>query len=259
VLGADNITIADNTFNDGGEIADVWFYTSGDADSAIVTGNTFNSGDTSNGAIAFYPGGHEGAVISDNTINTLANGIYMNGAQDFTLTGNTINGNGDAAHAGIDINGGYGDVDNNTLIDADGGIVMDSMTSPPAPTSSLCTIRANSYNTGPTTCTVNLAAGKTMAVNIQTDSWGYEASITIDKPDGTQDAWPTNTFASNTAYEPLATYTDAGNYTLTLRDWSKAVLQADTPVQQLLTTPLSCLLVVFHQTQSVSYWKTVLV
>ena len=57
-----------------------------------------------------------------------------------------------------------------------------------------------------------------MAVNIQTDSWGYEASITIDKPDGTQDAWTTNTFASNTAYEPLATYTDAGNYTLTLRD-----------------------------------------
>jgi len=218
VLGADNITIADNTFNDGGEIADVWFYTNGDADSAIITGNTFNSGDTSNGAIAFYPGGHEGAVISDNTINTLANGIYMNGAQDFTLSGNTINGNGDAAHAGIDITGGYGDVDNNTLIDADGGIVMDSMTNPPAPSSSLCTIRANSYRTGPTTCNVNLAAGKSMAVNIQTDSWGYEASITIDKPDGTQDAWPTNTFASNTAYEPLATYTDAGNYTLTLRD-----------------------------------------
>jgi FlaG/FlaF family flagellin (archaellin) len=65
---------------------------------------------------------------------------------------------------------------------------------------------------------VTLAAGKTMAVNIQTDSWGYEASITIDKPDGTQDSWPTNTFASNTAYEPLATYTDAGSYTLTLRD-----------------------------------------
>ena len=218
VVGADNITISDNTFNDGGEIADIWAYTNGDADFATISGNTFNSGDTSNGAIAFYPGNHEGAVITDNTINTLANGVYMVNALDFEVSDNTINGNGDASHAGIDINGGYGDVTGNTLIDADGGIVLDSMTNPPAPTSSLCTIRSYSYSSGPTTCTVTLAAGKTMAVNIQTDSWGYEASITIDKPDGTQDSWPTNTFASNTAYEPLATYTDAGSYTLTLRD-----------------------------------------
>ena len=41
------------------------------------------------------------------------------------------------AHAGIDINGGYGDVTGNTLIDADGGIVLDSMTNPPAPTTFL--------------------------------------------------------------------------------------------------------------------------
>ena len=218
VIGSDNVTISDNTFNDGGEIADIWFYTSGDADGAIVSGNTFNTGDTSNGAIAFYPGGHEGAVISDNTINTLANGIYMSQAQDFTITGNTIYGAGDASHAGIDVSGGYGDIDNNTLIDADGGIVLDSMTNPPAPSSSLCTIRSYSYNYGPATCTVSLAAGKTMAVNIQTDSWGYEASITIDKPDGTTDSWGTNSFSSNTAYEPLATYSDAGSYTLTLRD-----------------------------------------
>ena len=218
VIGSDNVTISDNTFNDGGEIADIWFYTNGDADGAIVSGNTFNSGDTSDGAIAFYPGSHEGAVISDNTINTLANGIYMSQAQDFTITGNTIYGAGDASHAGIDVNGGYGDIDNNTLIDADGGIVLDSMTNPPAPTSSLCTIRSYSYNYGPATCTVSLAAGKTMAVNIETDSWGYEASITIDKPDGTTDTWSTYTFSSNTAYEPLATYSDAGSYTLTLRD-----------------------------------------
>jgi FlaG/FlaF family flagellin (archaellin) len=57
-----------------------------------------------------------------------------------------------------------------------------------------------------------------MAVNVETDSWGYEASITILKPDGTTDSWSTYTFSSNTEYTPLATYTDAGNYTLTLRD-----------------------------------------
>ena len=218
VVGADNITISGNTFNDGGEIADVWAYTNGDADYAEISGNTFNSGDTSNGAVAFYPGDHEGAVIADNTINTLKTGIYMVNALDFTVSGNTINGAGDSAYAGVDVNGGYGDVTGNTLIDADGGIVLDSMTNPPAPTSSLCTIRAYSYSSGPTTCAVTLATGKVMAVNIQTDSWGYEASITIAKPDGTTDSWPTNTFASNTAYEPLVSYSDAGSYTLTLRD-----------------------------------------
>ena len=38
------------------------------------------------------------------------------------------------------------------------------------------------------------------------------------KPDGTTDSWSTYTFSSNTEYTPLATYTDAGNYSLTLRD-----------------------------------------
>jgi len=98
----------------------------------------------------------------------------MVNALDFEVSDNTINGNGDAAHAGIDVNGGYGDVTGNTLIDADGGIVLDSMTNPPAPSTSLCTIRSYSYNTGPTTCAVTLAAGKTMAVNIQTD-WDRQA------------------------------------------------------------------------------------
>ena len=41
---------------------------------------------------------------------------------------------------------------------------------------------------------------------------------TIAKPDGTTDSWPTYSFGSNTAYTPLVTYSDAGNYTLTLRD-----------------------------------------
>jgi len=215
VVGADNITISGNTFNDGGEIADVWLYSSGDADNALITGNTFNSGDTSNGAIAAYPGSHDNLVISDNTINTLANGIYLVSAEDFTVSGNTINGAGDAAHAGIDINGGYGEIDNNTLLDADGGIVLDSMTNPPAPTSSLCTIRSYSYSRT-ATCSVTLAAGKVMAVNVVTDAWGGEVSISIAKPDGTTDSW--NNFASRTDYSPLASYSDAGAYVLTLGD-----------------------------------------
>jgi FlaG/FlaF family flagellin (archaellin) len=142
----------------------------------------------------------------------------MSNGKDFHITGNNINGGGDAAYVGMSVIGGFGDVDNNSLVDTDGGLVLDSMTGPPAPTTSLCSISSNSYRYGPTTCNVNLATGKTMAVNVETDSWGYEASITILKPDGTTDSWSTYTFSSNTEYTPLATYTDAGNYTLTLRD-----------------------------------------
>ena len=63
-----------------------------------------------------------------------------------------------------------------------------------------------------------MAAGKSIDVNLGTDSWGYEISITILKPDGTTDSWPTYSFASNTQYSPLRSYSDAGSYTLTVRD-----------------------------------------
>ena len=216
--GADNATITNNVFNDGGEIADIWLYTNGFSDDAIISDNVINSVDAAAAAIAVYNGQHTRTTISGNTINAGTDAIYMSSARDYHITGNNINGAGDAAYVGMSIAGGYGDIDNNSLVDADGGLVVDSATGPPAPTTSLCSIGRYSYNYGPATCNVNLATGKTMQVNIETDSWGYEASITILKPDGTTDSWSTYTFSSNTEYTPLATYTDAGNYTLTLRD-----------------------------------------
>jgi hypothetical protein len=216
--GADNATITNNVFNDGGEIADIWLYTNGYSDDAVISDNVINSVDAAAAAIAVYNGQHTRTTISGNTINAGTDGIYMSNGKDFHITGNNINGGGDAAYVGMSVIGGFGDVDNNSLVDTDGGLVLDSMTGPPAPTTSLCSISSNSYRYGPTTCNVNLATGKTMAVNVETDSWGYEASITILKPDGTTDSWSTYTFSSNTEYTPLATYTDAGNYTLTLRD-----------------------------------------
>jgi parallel beta-helix repeat protein len=42
-FGADNTTIEGNTFLDGGEIADVWFYTNSYADDAVVKDNSFSS------------------------------------------------------------------------------------------------------------------------------------------------------------------------------------------------------------------------
>jgi FlaG/FlaF family flagellin (archaellin) len=215
--GADNATISNNVFNDGGEIADIWLYSNGHSDDAVITGNTINSGSAAVAAIGVYNGKHTRMTISDNTINAGTDGIYVSNGVDYHITGNTINGIGDAAYAGMSIVGGYGDIDNNTLVDADGGLILDSASAPPAPTTSLCSIGRYSYNYGPATCNVNLATGKTMTVNIETDSWGYEASITLLKPDGTTQSWPTWTFNSNSEYT-LGTYTDSGNYTLTLRD-----------------------------------------
>ena len=215
--GADNATISNNVFNDGGEIADIWLYSNGYSDDAVITGNTINSGSAAVAAIGVYNGKHTRMTISDNTINAGTDGIYVSNGVDYHITGNTINGIGDAAYAGMSIVGGYGDIDNNTLVDADGGLILDSASAPPAPTTSLCSIGRYSYSYGPATCTVNLAAGKTMTVNIETDSWGYEASITLLKPDGTTQSWPTWTFNSNSEYT-LGTYTDSGSYTLTLRD-----------------------------------------
>ena len=106
----------------------------------------------------------------------------------------------------------------NTLTDADGGLYLDGLRAPPSPTNSLCSIKSNDYRRGPFSCTWTVTAGKAVDVNLGTDSWGYEISIDILKPDGTTDSWPTYSFGSNTQYTPLRTYTDAGSYTLTVRD-----------------------------------------
>ena len=216
-FGADNATVSNNVFNDGGEIADIWVYTNGYSDDALISDNTINNGYAAAAAIAVYSGKHTRTTISGNTINTVTDGIYVSNALDYHLTGNTINGAGDSSYAGISIVGGYGDVDNNTLVDTDGGLIVDSASSPPAPSTSLCSIASNSYRRGPVTCSAVLVTGKSMAVNIETDSWGYEASIDILKPDGTTDSWSTYSWGNNQEYL-IATYSDAGTYLLTLRD-----------------------------------------
>ena len=215
-LGADNTTISGNTFNDGGEVADVWIYSNAHADDTIVSGNTMNS-DAGGHGVAQYAGKNLRTEISGNTINGADEGIYIRDGTGFVVDNNQINGIGDSARTGIYIRGGAGDVTNNTLIDADGGIVLDEVSQPPQPGTSLCTITSSSYRYG-TSCSFTLSAGKTLTVDLDTDSWGYEIAIIITKPDGTTDSWPTNTFASGTTYAPLATYTDAGNYTIAVSD-----------------------------------------
>jgi FlaG/FlaF family flagellin (archaellin) len=214
-LGTDNLTVTNNVFNDGGEIADVWLYTNNEAQSVSITGNEMNP--SGGHAVAVYNGKSEDILIHDNTIVGGDDAIYLNRVNDFTIDDNDIGGISDATSTGVYIIRGNGDVTNNTLTDADGGIYLDSMESPPAPTSSLCSIGSNDYRRS-TSCTWNLAAGKTAIVNLNTDSWGYEISIEITKPDGTKDTWPTYSFNSNAAYSPLSSYTDAGTYTLAVAD-----------------------------------------
>ena len=47
---------------------------------------------------------------------------------DWEITDNTIYGDGDASHIGIAARNGYGIIDGNTLIDSDGGILVDGIT-----------------------------------------------------------------------------------------------------------------------------------
>ena len=214
-FGADNVTIDSNKFYDGGEIADVWLYTSNEAQGTVITNNEFNP--SGGRAVSVYSGKTADLLIQDNTIVGGKNAISVNSASNFTIHNNTIGGISDPASTGIQVFKGTGDVTNNTLVDADGGIYLSEMKAPPAPTSSLCSISSSSYRTS-TTCSWNLGAGKSADFNLGTDSWGYEISIEITKPDGTKDTWGTYSFASNTDYMPLRTYTDAGAYSLLVQD-----------------------------------------
>jgi parallel beta-helix repeat protein len=218
-FGADNTTISGNTFNEGGEIADVWIYTNAHADDTIISGNTMNS-DAGGTAIRQYQGNNLRTEISGNTINGADEGIYVRNGEDFVVDNNQITGIGDSSETGIHIRGGQGDVTDNTLIDADGGIVMEEMQQPPAPGTSLCTIRSYDYSYSKT-CTFTVATGKSLTIDLETDSWGYEIGVEITKPDLTKDSWAAGSFASLTGYQPLVTYSGAnaaGSYTIKVTD-----------------------------------------
>ncbi|MFZ8906721.1 MAG: Ig-like domain-containing protein, partial [Poseidonia sp.] len=213
-IGADNITITDNVFVDGGEMADIWFYFNNEAQGVEISGNEFS---TSGHAIDVESGKTRNLLIQDNTITGGDDAIVLNNVDDFTVDNNDITGIQDATSTGLFVSGGYGNITDNTLTDADGGMYLDGMGAPPAPSNSLCSIGSSDYRRS-TSCSWTLGTGKTAVVNLETDSWGYEISIEITKPDGTKDTWPTYSFSSNAAYSPLRAYTDAGNYTLDVAD-----------------------------------------
>ena len=214
-VGVDNLTLTNNVFNDGGEIADIWYYGSNEAQGANISGNELNP--SGGHAIAIYSGNTGNVLIEGNTVNGGEDPIYLNRVENFEIDNNDITGISDASSTGIYVFRGNGNITDNTLVDADGGLYIDSMEAPPSPTSSLCSIGANDYRRTDT-CSWTISSGASVDVNLGTDSWGYEISLEITKPDGTKDTWNTYSFSSNTQYSPLRSYSDAGNYTLVVTD-----------------------------------------
>ena len=213
--GADNLTIEGNEFIDGGEIGHVWIAYNGYAENTVVKNNWFNSTNADRGVMAFSQ--NTGTTVIDNYFRGAENAVQFYQVKDYVVDNNEIIGTADADEPGIQITGGYGIVSNNSLLDADGGIYLSDSENPPAPTTSLCTISDAAY-TSSSTCTFTVPAGKTAFVDFETDGYGGEISLDITKPDGTTDQWLRGQFASNRGYNPLITYSTAGQYTLTVYD-----------------------------------------
>jgi hypothetical protein len=176
-FGADHVTIEGNTFVDGGEIADVWFYTFPFAVLSVVQNNTFSS-ITGKYGVRAYDTSTKRLSILDNTFDGPDSAIQLINTDGYVIDNNSITGVKDATKPGITIDGGHGDVTNNTLVDADGGLRIDSASSPPAPSTSLCTIGSNSYRTS-STCTFTVPTGATVYVDLESDSLHSDVSSTV--------------------------------------------------------------------------------
>ena len=215
-FGPDNFTIEGNEFLDGGEIGDVWAGSNGYVDDLVIKDNWFNSTSSEEG-VQLYNGNNKRITVEGNYFNGPQTAIQANGIQDYTINDNEIIGTAEDGEAGIEVDAGYGVISNNSLLDADGGIYMEDSTSPPAPTTSLCTIASNAYRSS-STCTFTVPSGVTVYVDLESDSWGGEIGLSITKPDGTTDSWAAGSFSSNTLYARLSSYTAAGSYSLTVSD-----------------------------------------
>jgi plastocyanin len=124
--GADDAIIDGNTFIDT-EGLEIWFMLNSYADGVEITNNVFKGSSSPNYGIYTQDATTEDLLIDGNTFYNSKQAIYMRGATDLTITDNTIYGDSDSSHAGIYSLNGYGLIDGNTLVDADGGILVDGV------------------------------------------------------------------------------------------------------------------------------------
>ncbi|MFL2962365.1 MAG: hypothetical protein ACJZ2K_05225, partial [Candidatus Poseidoniaceae archaeon] len=124
--GADDAIIHNNTFKDTSHI-DIWFHLSSYTDGVEITNNTMSGSTTPSYGVYAQDRTATDMLIKGNTISNSAEPIYLRGALDWNIIDNTITGQGDASYAGIYVKDGYGVIDGNTLVDTDGGILIDGI------------------------------------------------------------------------------------------------------------------------------------
>ena len=123
--GADDAVIEGNEFNNG--VLDVWFALGCYCDDNIVRDNVAQGATLSEYSIYAQDANTVSPVITGNTISSSKEPIYLRGALDYTINDNNIVGEGNSAWAGIYTKDGYGEIDGNTLVDADAGILIDGV------------------------------------------------------------------------------------------------------------------------------------
>lgn len=124
--GADDAIIEGNTYNNAAGIG-VWFSLSSYSEDVVVSDNSFTGSTSPLYGVYVQDRRTTGLEISNNEFYNPQEPIYIRGGLDWTITDNVIYGDGDAAHAGIYVLAGDGIIDGNTLIDADGGILIDGI------------------------------------------------------------------------------------------------------------------------------------
>ena len=124
--GADDAIIANNEFIDS-ETIDIWFNLNSYSDGVEIRDNTFTGSSSPTYGVYTQDRTTTDLTIEGNTFNNAKEPIYMRGALDWNIVDNMITGVGDSSKAGIYVKDGNGVIDGNTLVDADGGILIDGV------------------------------------------------------------------------------------------------------------------------------------
>ena len=124
--GADDAIISDNTYDDTTMI-DIWFALNSHTDGAVVDNNDFVGRTLNRYHVYTQDATTTDLAITNNVMTHSQKPVYMRGALDWNITGNDITGDGEAANPGIYALNGYGVISDNTLVDADGGILIDGI------------------------------------------------------------------------------------------------------------------------------------
>jgi len=74
-----------------------------------------------------------------------------------------------------------------------------------------------SFGSGTDTCTVTLATGDALVLDLETRTWASEVIVTLAKPDGTSQSWGPYAFTNFNQYD-LGSWTDVGTYTISVTD-----------------------------------------